>query len=541
MGGPPDVIVVGAGGGGPVVAKELAERGVQVLMLEAGPWFDPDRDFTLLEDDMFSIVDGRFRWGPGDRTRAPWIRRRDGVGLILQTAGVGGTTLHYNGISPRAYPHALDDSPLAYADLVPYYEQVEDFLPVRQVDEGDLAPKDALFGLGCEKIGLSHSESKDVTSQVWRRAHNAILPLARMTPGTPLTFPEVEGCTMCGKRLQGCPHPAGAPVERKAKRATNVSYVPAAVATGNCQVVPNAYATAVLFDPPAQGDGGRARVRGVRWRDTVSGDTAEAEAPVVVLAAGAIESPRLWMNSGLPNSDDVVGRYLTTHLQDVVTGFFDREVHPDVGQVTMARADFPGWGTLFSQGNGPQAVAILLAGAGSGFWDDPTGDEPWDFAGRWWGPEAVRKLREYHRTLSVLVCTDDEEHPDNRVTLADDWGADEHGPVPKVTYRPTARSKERQDWLARKGAEILRAAGAREIHRTNFPRALLTHIMGTLRMGRDPATSVAGPDGQAHQVAGLFVGDSSILPNGLGGPNPTLTVQALAARTAQAILARPPS
>jgi len=211
------------------------------------------------------------------------------VGLILQTAGVGGTTLHYNGISPRAYPHALDDSPLAYADLVPYYEQVEDFLPVRQVDEGDLAPKDALFGLGCEKIGLSHSESKDVTSQVWRRAHNAILPLARMTPGTPLTFPEVEGCTMCGKCLQGCPHPAGAPVERKAKRATNVSYVPAAVATGNCQVVPNAYATAVLFDPPAQGDGGRARVRGVRWRDTVSGDTAEAEAPVVVLAAGAID------------------------------------------------------------------------------------------------------------------------------------------------------------------------------------------------------------------------------------------------------------
>src|SRR5438309_6131331 len=92
----PDVVIIGAGGGGPVVAKELAERGVGVLMLEAGPWLDPDRDFTRLEDDMSSIVDGRLRWGPADRSRPPWVRRRDGAGLILQAAGVGGTTLHFN-------------------------------------------------------------------------------------------------------------------------------------------------------------------------------------------------------------------------------------------------------------------------------------------------------------------------------------------------------------------------------------------------------------------------------------------------------------
>ena len=85
----PDVVVVGAGAGGPVVAKELAERGVDVLVLEAGPWLEPDRDFSRLEDDMGSIVEGRFRWGPGDRSRGPWMRRRDGVGLILQIAAVG--------------------------------------------------------------------------------------------------------------------------------------------------------------------------------------------------------------------------------------------------------------------------------------------------------------------------------------------------------------------------------------------------------------------------------------------------------------------
>jgi choline dehydrogenase-like flavoprotein len=532
----PDVIVVGAGAGGPVVAKELAERGVRVLVLEAGPWLDPERDFDLLEDDMFSIVSGRLRWGPADRTLGPWMRRRDGVGLILQTAGVGGTTLHYNGISPRAYPASVDGVwPLAYDELRTYYERVEAFLPIRQLKDEDLATKDALFGFGCERIGLRNSETRDVTEAVWRRCTNAILPVARMVPGAPLRYPEVDGCTMCGSCLVGCPHPVGAPLERKAKRATNVSYVPAATATGNCDVVPDAFVTAVLFD---RGRTRPAMARGVRWRDTRTGQTREAEARVVVLAGGSVESPRLYLNSGLPNSSGVVGRYLTTHLQDVVTGFFDREVRPDVGQVTMARADFPGFGTLFTQGYGPQAFAIVLGAGGAAFWDRPTGDEPWDFAGRFWGPEAVRRIRDYHRSLSVLVCTDDEEAFANGVTLADDWPADEHGPVPKVTYRPTAASKARQDWLARKAAEILRAAGAREIHRTDFGRALLTHLMGTMRMGSDPSSSVVDPDGQAHEVENLFVSDTSALPNGLGGPNPTLTAQALAARTAARIAAR---
>jgi choline dehydrogenase-like flavoprotein len=324
-------------------------------------------------------------------------------------------------------------------------------------------------------------------------------------------------------------------LERKAKRATNVSYVPAAVATGNCEIVPNAFATVLLHDQAGEG---KARVHGVRWRHTDSGEEAEAKARVVVLAGGSVESPRLYFNSGLPNGADVVGRYFTTHAQDIVTGFFDHEVHPDVGQVTMARADFPGYGTIFTQGYGPQSLAVAVAGGGGGFWDEDTGGEPWDFAGRWWGPEAVEQIDQYHRSLSILVCTDAEEHPDNRVTLADDWPADEHGPVPRVTYRPTQTSRDRQDWLARKAAEVLRAAGARRIHRSKFPRALLTHLMGTMRMGWDPGRSVVDAAGEAHLVEGLYVGDSSILPNGLGGPNPTLTVQALAARTAERILSR---
>jgi len=528
-----DVIIIGAGGGGPVVAKELAERGVDVLMLEAGPWLDPDKDFTRLEDDMGSIVDGQLRWGPADRTKGPWVRRRDGVGLILQAAGVGGTTLHYNGICPRAYPQSINGAwPLGYDELLPYYEQVEEFLPVTMVE--DLATKDALFAAGCEAVGLKRSESRDCSDAVWRPCHNAILPIARMKPGVALRYPEVEGCTMCGHCLQGCPHPVAAPLEKKAKRATNVSYVPAAIATGRCEIVPNAFATTILFEQTSNGRG--ARARGVRWRDTATGETLEEEATVVVLAGGSIESPRLWLNSGLPKGHDTVGRYLSMHLQDFVTGFFDREVHPDVGQVTMARADFPGYGTIWSQGFGPQSFSIVMGG-GTGFWDEPT-NEPWDYAGRTWGADAVQKLSEYHRSLTIAISTDDEEIPSNRVTLADDWAPDENGAVPKVTYHPTPTSVERQTWLARKAAEILKGAGAREVHRTNIQPAFFTHIMSTMRMGNDPATSVVDSGGEAHEVAGLFVGDTSILPNGLGGPNPTLTAQAIATRTAEQIAAR---
>lgn len=528
----PDVVVVGAGGGGPVVAYELARAGLDVAMLEAGPWSDPDRDMSLLEDDMGSLFNGIHRWGPSDRSRGPWMRRRDGVGLILQVAGVGGTTLHYNGICPRAYPSSFETGewPFAYEEMIESYERVEEFLPVALVS--DLAHKEVVFSEGCEKIGLVRSETKEVREEMWRPCHNAILPIAKMTPGGPLRWPDVEGCTMCGHCLQGCPHPAGAPLERKAKRATNVSYVPAAVATGRCEVIPDAFATKILYEETT----GRFRARGVRYRDTRTGDESEIEASAVVLACGAIESPRLWLNSGLP-AGSAVGRYLTTHLQDFVTGIFDRVTHPDVGQVTMARADFPGYGTIFTQGFGPQSYSAVIAAGGTGFSDQPDEGEPWDIRGKSFGAEAQRLMREYHRSLTITICADDESAAQNSVSLTDDWPADEHGSVPKVTYRATPLSQERQDWLARKSAEILRAAGARVVHRSRMI-PFLTHIMSTMRIGSDPATSVCDPGGEAHAVERLFVADSAAVPNGLGGPNPTLTVQALAARTAGEIARR---
>lgn len=143
-----DVIVIGAGGGGGVIAKELGEKGIKVLVIEAGPWYgnskwprpneEPGAErgssmddldinllkatFTDLEDDMNDSISGKFRWGVANRDLSPWIRVVPKGGFTWQSAGVGGTTLLYWANSPRAYPEAFEKEwPISYEEMIPYY------------------------------------------------------------------------------------------------------------------------------------------------------------------------------------------------------------------------------------------------------------------------------------------------------------------------------------------------------------------------------------------------------------------------------------
>src|SRR5256714_2741334 len=129
-----DVIVIGAGGGGPVVAKELAAHGLDVLLLEAGPRHaHPAFEWRHLENDANNPVTGYFRWGPTDRSKSPWLRETPQNCFVWQLSGVGGTTQHYSANCPRPVPglflrysgvdrnaparsHAF---PLSYLTLVP--------------------------------------------------------------------------------------------------------------------------------------------------------------------------------------------------------------------------------------------------------------------------------------------------------------------------------------------------------------------------------------------------------------------------------------
>jgi choline dehydrogenase-like flavoprotein len=510
-----DAIVVGAGGGGPVVAKELAARGLDVLLLEAGPaWADPERQWSHDENVANNPATGIFRFGPGDRTQAPWARDLPQNCFVWQTAGVGGSTLHYFGNSPRAMPDALP----GYADLIPYYEWVEHTLPVQTAAMGT---KEELFLRAATKLGLPTQTAKDISRAACRPQENAILQphgtAGKTNKAKQLVYPRAKGCTFCGHCPQGCFLPLKAPLNLKAKRSTHVSYVPMALTADRwthgraATLVPDAFAVKVSGDGPA---------RSVTWRNTRTGALTTEEGKVVVLAAGSLETPRLWLNSGLPNPSDQVGRGLTDHYLDFVVGRFSRYTGSSRGATSAARADFPGYGCIEQAGVPPGLQAQGLTDS----------NQP---GRRLLGARLRRFLTDVDRLMSIAVITDDDVLPQNRVTLSDVMTPDAHGPIARMEIRGrTPRTLARRDFLAARAAELLRVAGAREVVRMDWAPVLL-HIHSTMRMG-----AVVSADGESLAVERLFVADNSMLPNALGGPNPTLTTQALATRTAERIFVR---
>jgi len=559
-----DVIVIGAGGGGPVVAKELAQRGLSVLLLEAGPRHkDPRTEWTHFENDANNPLTGFLRFGPADRAKPAWFRELPQNSFLFQVSGVGGTTQHYFGNCPRAYPgvftgYAKPDQdaydtahrfPLSYEELVPYYEWVEATLPVQTAAMGK---KERTFFDGCEAIGLPVQTTKTTQGDSFRPQQNAILQpggnagltrdLAR------LQFPLATGCTFCGYCIQGCMEPIRAPRNLVAKRSTDNSYVPMALtadawAPGGRPITlcADAFVTRILTENQA----GELVATGVTWRVGATGEHHTETAKVVVLAGGTTESPRLWLNSGLPNPNDWVGRGYTDHYFDLMVGLFDKDTDSSKGPASAARCEFPGRGGMENIGLAPalQAFAMQLTDSGSrGLYTNGRGmTGPWDGpAGRPIGPELKDALMNgINRLLNILVITDDDVEAQNRVGLSA-LPADEHGPVPKVTFQHrnrTARTLANREFLVQKATQILRGAGARKVFRLDWA-PLILHVQSTMRMGLDAATSVLDASAEARAVKRLFIADNSALANALGGPNPTLTTQALATRTAEKIFQR---
>jgi choline dehydrogenase-like flavoprotein len=556
-----DVIIAGAGGGGAVIAKELAARGLDVLLLEAGARFaEPERDWDHFESDANNPFTGYFRFGPADRSRPGWTRELPQSTLFPQISGVGGTTNHYQGNSPRAMPgvfagfdgphrSAYDTAhlfPFSYRELRPYYEWVEETLPVQTAPMGT---KEEVFFRGARLLGLPVQTTRDITRAAFRPQQNAILQPSGTAGKTDdarrLRFPQAKGCTFCGHCSQGCFEPRGAPINLKAKRSTSVSYIPMALTcdlwsrSGNpVTLISDAFAVRVNMDSHQV-------ARGITWRIGATGELFTEEAAVVVLACGTVENPRLWLNSGLPNPNGWVGKGLTDHFVDAVTGVMPFYTGSTRGSGSAGRIDFPGYGMLEVVGETPGLRAGLSAfsDAGiAGFYDNglPGGAYGADTVGRLVGRDLKNAMSNVDRLLNVDVFTDDDVEAQNRVSLSTNLPPDEHGPVPRIEIHQrnrSARTVRNREFLVQQAVQLLRSLGATKVHRINKPPFVI-HSHSTMRMGLSANDSVLDENGEARWVRHLFIADNSALANGLGSVNPTLTTQALATRTAEKIFQR---
>ncbi|WP_330633283.1 GMC family oxidoreductase N-terminal domain-containing protein [Halocatena halophila] len=565
----PDVVVIGAGADGPACAARLARKhGLDVLILEAGPWHGNDQwpephskaggtesssptdlngklldeQLTALEAASIDRIGGMFRLGPANLDRPPWMRTIHQNALTWHVNAVGGTSLSSFNNYPRAYPHAINEQdhwPIDYEELVPYYQHNE---MVTNVQQAPITAKHQPFLRGAEEVGFERSETLNVTDTGYRPLPNAITaPPEELNAEYDGSFSYEDGFrgnSLIADEFMGSPTPTDAPVDEKARKSSNVSWVPRALAAtdepemGNVAIRPNTAVTTITIE------GGEAT--GVEYRNTWSGDTGTVTADVVVLAAGTIESPRLWLNSGLPD-DGWVGKGLTTHWFDWIVGVFPDDVlkdltgqpefRPYAGDAGAVMVDKPGTGCI-KDATGPAGVTslacYLLSQAGYSFDTDVDPDEPWDGRGYLVGTELKRKMARYKQTTSLFIYTDDLPRQSNGVTL-DSGFSDEHGPVAQVSWTPHPDDSAKRDELARMGAHILRAAGAEYVHRVDWA-PLLTFAQSSLGMGR-----VLDANAEAKNVPRLFVADHSALPNCLGGPAPTNTGQALALRTADRI------
>jgi choline dehydrogenase-like flavoprotein len=519
-----DVVIIGSGAGGGVIAKELGEAGLEVVVLEVGRRYDPYNDYPTHTTD-FEVRAGDV-FAPKDWRRDRYTSGGSGPYLYSRVKGLGGSTLAYHAMSPRLHESdfrvrsedgVADDWPITYGDLEPYYTQVEYELGVSGPDGAAANP----FDPPRSRPFPTPPHEFNLASRIVKRGADKLgLHLVR----EPLAIPTQDwngrpACINAGTCRLGC--------KISAKSSIDVTYIPKAERTGKVRFRTECMAREIAVRP----DG---RARSVIYFDR-DGLEKEIFARVFVVAGSAVETPRLLLLSqshlfphGLANSSGLVGKYFIEHLSVFSYGIFNERLDswrgvPTGGIIQDFYASKPGRGFVrgwvISVENEPQwPLATARSTPG-------------------WGVEHKARVKEMfgHR---VGLASDGEQLPDerNQVTLdpslKDNFGL----PVPRIinTYGDNDLAMVKAITLGLR--EVLEAAGANEIRVEKFVAGASSHYLGSCRMGKDPKTSVVDPWCRTHDVPNLFVGDGSVFVTG-GAVNPALTISALATRTAEGIIA----
>jgi choline dehydrogenase-like flavoprotein len=531
-----DVVIIGAGASGATAAKVLTERGLKVVALERGPWRKRE---SFGGDELANV--NRYNLWPDPilnprtlRTSADEEPKLDLFCPVPQM--VGGGTVHWQGWLPRFTESdfrlrsivgdipgtTLVDWPISYADLEPYYTEVEWAFGVSGAGgvnrfEG-FRSKDypcpplpstrygEKFHAGCRKLGYNSFPTP-------------MAALSRPYNGRPVTvqsaFAQQHG------------DPTGT-------RSSALSvFVPDALKTGRYDLRPDCYVHEITVDE-------RGRCKSAVYQDA-DGDFIEQEADIFILSCGAIESARLLLLSrsarfphGLANGSDLVGRNATFHEFSAAVGVFEDPIYAWAGGGYVAASSYQFYEHDEKRGH-VGGCHIACAGVGIPL---PIN---WSLPGRpAWGPQAKQIDRDFfNHSFAIAMVVHDMPQHENRVELDDKvkdaWGL----PVARITNKIHENDLKMGRWVIDHNAEILDAAGAKDIYRVYINRITgnCSHQHGTTRMGNDPKSSVLNKWCQAHEVDNLFVVDGGPFPTGTGA-NPTLTIMANAWRVAAYIADR---
>jgi choline dehydrogenase-like flavoprotein len=520
------------------VAKELAFAGFKTVLLERGKWNTAaDCRKDDLRNQRTSVLGHPF--GPDDdgnprvvfERGQPRVVEPSGPGYNNNAACVGGGTLSYGAMAwrfhpddfrmrsayaakvPRAFENStLEDWPIGYADLEPYYERAE------------------------WEIGVSGDDS----TNPFKGARRKPLPMPPLPPTReheilwkgalklglhPFHIPMLRNSVPYGGRpaCMRCRWCVGFACEVDAKCGTQNTVLPRAIATGNLELRTGCHVQQVVLDD-------RGRATGIRYFDG-RGKLQEQPARIVVVSASAVESPRLLLHSksklfpnGLGNRHDWVGRNLQGHTYTGALGLMDEDSYDDLGPgASIAICDY-------NHGNPDLAGGAMLANEFIRLPIHAIGLRPPEVP-RWGAAHKDFMRKHYRRTIVVMGPTQDVPVFDARVEL-DPAVKDRFGiPVARFSGHRHAHTLEVGNAMARKAEEWLKASGA--VHTWLRPAAQGIsggqHQAGTCRMGRDPKASVVDANCRLHDVDNIYVVDGSVHVTN-GGFNPVLTIMAIAYR-----------
>ncbi len=539
------MVVVGAGAGGASVAYRLSKGGARVLLLERGDWFDPADSPARHADWERRPSPLRLPYGSSDPTIVPTRgaaidKRHAAAGghgdatshwqyrnpfYYSRAFGVGGSTLHYEGEAHRFAPHAFTpgslygagvDWPLDYTTLAPWYALAEQLLGVSGEPGNPFkAPR--------ENYPLpAHPLSRRAR---WLRAGSERLGWSCLPNPLALPSRSIDGRSPCmhsGHCVRGCPFGAKSSVDR--------ALLAPALRDGRLEIRPRMRAIRL----ETRGD----RITRVICRQ--DGKTFAIPAPVTVLAGGAVETPRLLLASedgahpnGIGNTHDQLGR----NFLETVFLSLPIEAEQPIESWKGPPLDVRIWDfNRPDPADGIHGFTLSASGATSRY------QGPATVANRISGIGRAHRLamrERFGRGLSLVAVTDHQPHPDNRLTLSS--RLDEDG-VPKVIVRSDYGERDLATLSAMEVRlrELADACGARVTAApfSSYFQPSATHVGGTCRMGIDPGQSVTDNRGRVHGMENLYIADGSVLPGQGMGDSPSLTIQALGLRTADAILGR---